>query len=241
MPADSDFDQALTLAQQMHDPDWASYTGYLTLRGKGFRKPALQLLNDFIAQAQAWTFAEQWRFTVFLLERLEGFWTHDIPLPQPLVAQLLRPALQEALTTFPEDPRPPYWLAMEGIFAWQAAKIDHQREIWFKESLSRDRTFQPARLALVNNILSSVEWHQHELPWGYLGVPEEDLQALAEAQSLLRDAESTSLSRQLALESDALAATASQYLSYRNSGEAFYRDWCDKNSLPYVYEEKRPK
>lgn len=102
MPADSDFDQALTLAQQMHDPDWASYTGYLTLRGKGFRKPALQLLNDFIAQAQAWTFAEQWRFTVFLLERLEGFWTHDIPLPQPLVAQLLRPALQEALTTFPK-------------------------------------------------------------------------------------------------------------------------------------------
>jgi len=238
MPADSDFDQALQLAQVLQEPEWTDYTHYLTLRGKGLRKPALKKLNEFMRDAQTWAFTDRWHFTSSLLHALRCFQTRSIPLPQPLVKQVLRPTLLEARNAFPKDPHPPYWLAMEGIYSWSSDQAFNQQEVWLKEAIARDPTFQAPRLTLVNNILSSVAWHQHELPWGYLGVPAEDLQALYEVKSLLQEAELTPFSRQLGVERDALERTAQQFVTYKNSGESFYRDWCDKNSLSYTYEEK---
>lgn len=240
MPTKSDFDAAVELGEQFQDGDWADYGNYLVLRGKGLRKPALKQLDKFIDIARNWSFEKRWHFTEFLLEHLQGFYTRNNPLPEPLVRNIIRPTLQEATEKYVNDPRPPYWQAMEGIFRWTATSEANDRENLLKTAIARDPSCQAARLTFVNNILSGIGWHQHELPWGYLGLPAEDLQALQEAKEILKESEASSFVHQLELELEAMAATAQQYLSYESSREGLYREWCDQRNLPYVYVKPPP-
>lgn len=235
MPSPEDLDEALHLARRLSEPSWSAYVDFLELRGKGLRQPALNRLKTFIAQAQTWSFAERWNFASTVLGSVQNSQWLRIALPEPLVSHVLRPALEEALTHFPTDPRPSFWLGCENIFVWEAAGGDHQQLDWMREALRRDPEFQPARELFVALLLHGIAWAQHELPSGYLGQPLEDLEVLEEGQEILSGVSSPTRRQEFAQELEAAERTARQYLDFQKSGAAFYRFWCDENGLPYRY------
>lgn len=235
MPSPEDLNEVLHLARRLSEPSWSAYVDFLELRGKGLRQPALNRLKTFIAQAQTWSFAERWNFASTVLGSVQNSQWLRIALPEPLVKNVLRPVLKEALTHFPTDPRPAFWLGYENIFVWEAARGDHQQLDWMREAIHRDAEFQPARELFVSLLLRGISWAQHELPSGYLGQPLEDLEALQEGKHVLSGVSSPARRQELAQELEAAQKTARQYLDFQESGAASYRFWCDENGLPYFY------
>lgn len=104
-------------------------------------------------------------------------------IPQPLLAQLIQPTLEEWFECEATNPLPAYLL---GVFAgWSEDKPD--RVDRFEAALVRDEGFEPARLALIDGILGDVDDSQHHLPEGYIGSPARDLMLLNKAAVLLKD------------------------------------------------------
>lgn len=137
-------------------------------------------LAAFLADAVGWPFEDRKRFSAWLCERKTA--RQSGVLPQPLLVGLIQPTLAEWVGRQTTDPLPLYLL---GLFApWSEEKSS--RTARFEAALALDPDFQPARLALVDGILGDVDYSQHHLPDGYIGVPAEDLMLLNRAGVLLK-------------------------------------------------------
>jgi hypothetical protein len=151
-------------------PAWAEYGRFCELLEKGLRKDAFKHLAAFIEDAAEWSFEEKRKFVSWLYhfagEREDSF----LLLPQPLHKGFLEPALREWVEREPESGEPHRWFGT------------HEH---LKEAVRLDPADEIARERLANMVFGWIGYSTHELPYGYIGNPEEDLQMLSEVEPII--------------------------------------------------------
>lgn len=151
-------------------PEWADYEIFCSQRTRGLREQAFQTLDRFIAPFEKKPFAERRRFVSWVLHWIYDHGERQIFLPHQLSKRLLEPTLKEWVDAEPACSEPHRWLG----------GYEH-----LKQALQLDPSDQIARCKFIDFILGHVAYSTHELPWGYLGIPWEDLQALNEVETEL--------------------------------------------------------
>lgn len=164
-------------------PGWTSFATYCRLRGEGLRREAFVVLDVFIAEAVLWPLAERAAFAVWVGERRQAYGGQaETVLPVPLFRLLVRPALEDWSAASPDDPWPWVWLAR---LSGGGSTLHAPAGPYLREALKRDPGFAPARIDLIEDLLRGVAYNQHELPWGYIGDPAEDVVDLDEAETMM--------------------------------------------------------
>jgi len=165
--------QALTEAASFASafPDWLEYARYCELFEKGLRKDALNHLSVFIEASAKWSFVEKKKFVSWLYHFAYEDPEAYLLMPYPLSQNLLEPTLAEWAEAEPEEAEPYRWLGT----------YEH-----LKRALELDPNDEIAIYRFAMKILNGVSYSTHELPYGYLGNPQEDLSALAEAEEHIK-------------------------------------------------------
>lgn len=149
---------------------WELLADYLSLHGRGVRKPALVKLNQFVVLAAEWPFDERLQLTLWLL--------HDLGMGNyaaPLFWKIIAPTCREWLTHEPENAQAHFWSAKLHLGNVEA---DYRRV------LELDPACDEARGALCSMLTSDVWFNQHHLPDYYINDPGVDLLDLAEAEAV---------------------------------------------------------
>jgi hypothetical protein len=153
-------------------PERAEYASFCIEYEGGERRKAFITLGRFISSLERAPYEPRRRFVSWLMSRTYKRRENISRLiPHPLRARILEPTLLEWAEIEPENSEPHRW--MGGY-----------------EHLKRAVDLQPddeiARRELVLWILNRVAMNAHEIPagYGYMGVPEEGLCSLAEADTL---------------------------------------------------------
>lgn len=162
------FDGLESLYPEIKDhPRLSEYACYIDLLGKGLRKEALKHIEDFLSLSRAWDKPAQREVTSFLCRVAHSEPIGHRYVPQPVWKRLIEPTLKEWIESSPEDPEPLRWTGeFEDL----------------KKSLRLDPNCDQTRYRLVHHILRGIQYDTHELPYGFLGVVEEDLKLLDEAE-----------------------------------------------------------
>ena len=151
-------------------PEWGDYAAYCAEHERGLRQQAFSILDRFISSLEGAEFTDRRRFVSWLFHKADGRDGQHILMPHPLYKRIVEPTLTE-------------WIAVE-----PACSEPHR---WFGgyEHLRRAIELEPgdevARRKFIACILGGVGYSTHELPSGYLGVPQEDLVALDLATAVL--------------------------------------------------------
>jgi len=149
------------------DPKLSDFACYIHLLRKGLRKEALKHIEDFLSVSRAWDKPSQREVTSFLCRVAHSEAIGHRYVPQPVWKRLIEPTLKEWIESSPEDPEPLRW----------TSSLDD-----LKKSLRLDPSCDQTRYRLVHQILRGIQYDTHELPHGFLGVVEEDLRLLDEAE-----------------------------------------------------------
>jgi hypothetical protein len=177
---------AIQLAASTADPRWAGYAEYCRLRILGLRDQALAALDAFIDSATAWPLADKVFFARWVLHAT-GYGHGDIAAPSPLFRMLLAPALTEHAALNPVDADS---VAILG-YLHQPSEMHPQSETnpleAYEAALAIDPENALAARLFVRTVLCDVSYAQHELPWGYLGDPADDIRLLDRAIALAND------------------------------------------------------
>jgi hypothetical protein len=153
-------------AEAAKSPAWADYAAYCIQLEQGLRQPALAILDRFIRNIQAASFADRKSFVSWLMHQSELGTTAASLIPHPLRKRLVDPTLAEWKDIEPLSSEPHRWLG----------GYEH-----LKAALRLDPTDEIARCKFVECIIDGVGYSAHELPHGYLGDPRGDLALLTEA------------------------------------------------------------
>lgn len=151
-------------------PVWMDYAGFCASLERGLRKTALVKLTDFITVLERSPFEERKRFTGWLSHLADQHSCRHMLVPHPLQLRVIEPTLLEWTMVEPSNFEPHLWIG----------GYEHLRQ-----ALELAPEHQAVRRKLIISILSRVSNNAHELPIGYLGAPQEDLSALAEAEAFL--------------------------------------------------------
>jgi len=151
-------------------PTWADYAAYCTEHERGLRPQAFAILDRFISQMESASFEERRRFVSWLLHHCDLRDGSHMLAPHPLRRRVIEPTLAEWLQVEPASSEPHRWLG----------GYEH-----LKRAIELDPSDEIARRRFIGGILGQVNYSTHELPSGYLGEPNGDLAALAEAEAAL--------------------------------------------------------
>ena len=151
-------------------PTWAEYGRFCELLGKGLRQEAFKHLAAFIDDAAEWSFSDKRKFASWLYDFANAREDSFLLMPQPLQQGFLEPALCEWIEREPESSEPHRWIGT------------HEH---LMEAVRLNPTDEIARCRLVNMVFGWVGYSTHELPYGYLGNPEDDLRILAEVEPII--------------------------------------------------------
>lgn len=170
-----DLDKMLALVEKVRQHgDWEDLAEYLSLHGRGIRKPALAVLDRFVVQAKHWPFARRLELALWCLEILGNH----------RMAAALRGLVCAAIREWPrheaETARMHLWLGelnVEGLSP--DGRVAH-----FRRALELDPDCDDARKHLSMIGVDHVHDNQHTLPGFYRNSPEADLLDLAEAEAL---------------------------------------------------------
>jgi hypothetical protein len=159
-------------AEANKTPEWSDYATFCVEYERGLRKKAFAILDRFISVYERASFADRRRFVSWLLYQAEGREGRHMLLPHQLNVRLIEPTLLEWTMEDPDCSEPHRWLGGS----------EH-----LKQAIELDPTDEIARRKLIVWVMSQVSDAVHELPFGYLGNPFEDLALLADAEKLAAD------------------------------------------------------
>jgi hypothetical protein len=172
-------DTLIFLAAEAKAKDsWLDFSQFCALRGQGVRAAAMERLDKFLRAAVAWPLEERLAFSKWLLQRSQKFHDDRVVLPHFLRERLIVPTLRQWNEALPNEADPHLWLGL-----LRCDDPSHHLD----KALSLDPSCEQARRALVDWILSDVEYNQHELPSFYINDPTDDLKALKRALELASD------------------------------------------------------
>lgn len=158
----------------MPDALWQGYRDYCVLLEKGLRRKALEALNGFVRAMASSPSGERRAFTEWLVP-----WALKSPnveqlIPHSLMKEAIRPTLDEWIATSPEEARLHYW----------RGRLTHSFDD-LQTALRLNSGHAEARWQMIGRILNDVDYATHELPEGFIGDPEDVLEKIREAESLL--------------------------------------------------------
>ncbi len=151
---------------------WADYANYCLEQERGLRSRAFECLEKFILAMEKAPFDERRRFISWLLHVVEGRNYPQQLIPHPLKLRLVEPTLLEWTMVEPNCAEPHIWLGDQ----------EH-----LEKALSLDPMNYLAKRKFVRYLLNQLNYATHELPWGYLGSPHEDLLLIQRAKSLVQE------------------------------------------------------
>ncbi len=149
-------------------PAWNEYVKFCELLDKGLRKDALTHLTVLIQQAATWTFSEKKNFISWLYNFIQQHTDTYLLIPHPLYEEFIKPTFFDWIEREPNNGEPHRWLGTP----------DH-----LKTAIRLNPEDEIARSRLAETIINGVGYAVHELPYGYLGDANEDLQALSEVEA----------------------------------------------------------
>ena len=152
-------------------PEWEGYANFCSEYERGLRRDAFAILERFMFSLERATFAERQSFVSWLCQQVEGGQGRHMLVPHPLYIRIVEPTLLEWMLIESECSEPHRWLGGE----------EHLRK-----AIELDPNDELARQKLIVFILGRVGFNSHELPAGYLGIAQDDLAALNEAEVLLQ-------------------------------------------------------
>jgi hypothetical protein len=141
------------------------------LLGKGLRKEALSHLTTFVNHASRWPFPEKKKFISWLYTFTTQQTDTYLLIPHPLYEGFVKPGLLEWAEAEPDNGEPHRWLGA----------YEH-----LKEAIRLNPTDEIARNRLAEMVINWIGYSTHELPYGYIGDAEEDLQLLEEVESVIK-------------------------------------------------------
>ena len=150
----------------------SKFKEYCEYREKGLRKEAFAKLNEFIDGALDWKFNDKKEFSDWVLWVNNGSPEIIDLIPQPLKARFIEPVLKEWKEIEPNNSAP---------FRWSGGLEDLRKAI----QLNQDD--QIARIKLAEIILTATNYSIHELPNGYLGDANDDLDLVLEALKVIEN------------------------------------------------------
>jgi hypothetical protein len=151
--------------------EWAGYAAYCSQQERGLRRQAFTILESFILEMEHAPFLERRRFVSWLLHRTYLHEYNHMLLPHPLRKRIIEPTLTEWIQADPDSSEPHRWFG----------GYEH-----LKRAIELDPRDEIACSKFVSFILGNVDYATHELPYGYLGKPSDDLRILAEAEATLQ-------------------------------------------------------
>jgi hypothetical protein len=142
------------------------------LLGKGLRKDALAHLASLIKQTVNWSFSEKKDFISWLYYFIQHRTDTYLLIPHPLYEEFIKPTLVDWIKREPDNGEPHRWLGTP----------EH-----LKEAIRLNPRDEIARSRLVERVINGLEYAIHELPYGYLGDANEDLQVVNEMESVIAE------------------------------------------------------
>lgn len=159
-------------AEASKTAEWADYAEYCVEQDRGLRRQALKVLDRFISRLKVAPLSERQKFVSWLFHISHARDGEHLLMPYPLRKQIVEPTLSEWSESDPTASEPHRWLG----------GYDH-----LKHAIQLNPFDEIARRKFIDCILQSVEQATHELPFGYLGSPHDDLALLREAETALLD------------------------------------------------------
>lgn len=161
------FEKLQTLRERLACvPELADYVNYVDLLARGLRKEALRHIADLVATLRALPTGRQRQMASMLSRETQDESGHRL-LPEPLNRLFIAPTLEAWKLAEPNNPEP---------FRWTIVLNDLIRAV------ELDPTCDQTRRRLIVKILGVVGYSTHELPAGYLGSVEDDLELLRVAK-----------------------------------------------------------
>jgi hypothetical protein len=167
------------------DPRRQGYRDYCRLRAEGKRDDALASLTAFLALAESWPSSDRFAFARWLAE-IANFERGPPLIPNPLVRALLEPAVAERAAAAPADAEARMLLGLFGNAADPCAPspLDH-----YRAAHALDPANPVVSEVFVRAVLRGVAYSQHEMPYLYLGAPQDDAALLEQALGAARAAD----------------------------------------------------
>ena len=172
MPASGDdLDKMIAMSEEARSRlGWDLLADYMSLQGRGLRKPALEVLDKFVEVAAESPFEDRLTLALWMLAGLD---TNKVAAP--LSWKIIQPTCREWLTREPENPQAHLWFANLNLGDVEA----HYRKV-----LELDPGCDEARGSLCNILTGDIWFNQHHLPDYYIKSPLADLLDLAEAEAI---------------------------------------------------------
>jgi hypothetical protein len=207
-----DLEQVAQIAEHQGLPGFAEHC---RLRARGLRKQALDILKVFIDKQYARS-PEQARAVAVRIMTLQ----HDHPkamlITHPLWEGFLRSVLEDWRNES-ESTIPRRWLALHT-----------DNPAMMQEVLDRDPSDVPVRIALVRQLLSTVEYATHHLVEGiFLGQAEEVMSQLEETSRHLQVIPETPARGELEQTHEDLLRLTNDWQEFSQSGNSDFRHWCE--------------
>jgi hypothetical protein len=208
---DDNFKGLKEIVEELQDKGVDEYRNYLLLREKGLRNRAFESLNKFLSDTIDWPFKRRKEFVNWLCNiEIKNPEVYDL-IPTPLREGLINTTLDEWCSIEPENNVP--WRWKGGYDNW-------------KKALSLNPKDEMARTFLLKAIIHDIDYSLHELPYGYIGKPIEDLEFIKEAESLIPGLLNSELMQKYRETFTECKALINSYLEYRESGsQNSFEEW----------------
>jgi hypothetical protein len=219
----SNFDGLKSLAAALRaDARLEHLAGYCELREKGLRREAFARLEAFLSEAASWDVPVQRSLAVHILD---AHWrtpqSHQF-LTDPLRKRFIEPVLEAWRDADANHPLPARHLALL-----------RRDQSLLAEALRLDPKDDVVRAALVSMLLGFVDYATHHLVESrFIGDENESASALAEAASLLAEADDPSSVQALNQELAALTSLLSDWREYQLAPQGTFPDWCRARNRP---------
>jgi hypothetical protein len=167
------FEGLKEISEYLSDSDkYKKYKDYIDNREKGLRAIAFKKLEEFIDETKSWEFDQLKEFVDWILWVKNGLPEILDLIPQPLNEKLIRPTIELWIEKEPQNPAP---------YRWSGRIEDLRMAIKLN---SRD---QIAIRKYCIEVISSLDYSTHELPYEYLGNKNDDLALIEEAIGYLKN------------------------------------------------------
>jgi hypothetical protein len=153
-------------------PAWNEYARFCELLARGLRKDALAHLVTFTKQATDWPFPQKKEFISWLYHFAQQHADTYLLIPHPLYEEFIKPTLEGWIEREPDNGEPHRWLGT----------AEH-----LKEAIRLNPTDEIARSRLAETVINWAAYSIHELPYGYIGDANEDLQMLNEVETVITE------------------------------------------------------
>lgn len=204
--------------------EWEEYSEYCLLRDKGLRKQAFLHLNKFLKQTLYWSFEERKCFVIWLYKmNFLKYFSYAL-CPRSLKEELIQPLLEEWISKEPEN--------TEALLLMARPSNEQSYELYNKV-ISIEPNNQDARFALAGYCIDDIEYSTHELPYGFLGDPDEMLDSVKEAEGHISCMEEGDRKECLVHELRKAEQLLRDWITFEAEEGNDFASWCKKKGRHY--------